>query len=246
MNGSGQVSGVAASSVSDPAREAEEFLYIVTHDLKAFARAMRTIPDWIDEDLAAHGQTLPADAAENMQMLRDYAVRMDAAMDALTELSRVGRMVDPAAPHDLGALVTAECAALPRLPRLDCDIRCDGLHVLAPSMDLRRLFSAVLGNAAAHHDRAFGRLRIEATAQGDRVQVTVTDDGPGIPAPHRESVFKPLGTLRPKSETGHAGVGLAIARKVVGTLGGTIEVAETGAPRGCALRFDLPLARLTH
>lgn len=223
-------------------REAEDLLYIVTHDLKAFARAMRTIPDWIDEDLASQGVAVPADTRENLDMLRDYAHRLDDAMTALTELSRVRRLADPPAAHDLQSLVTEACARLPATPRLSCDIACHDVFVLGPANDLVRLFDAVLGNAAAHHDRDFGKLRVAAAPDRGRIHVTVADDGPGISPEHHEAIFKPLSTLRPKSETGHAGVGLAIARKVVRSLGGEIAVGPTDAPRGLCLRFDLPLA----
>ncbi|MGK7651626.1 sensor histidine kinase [Roseovarius sp. B08] len=228
------------SNSQGPVQEAEEFLYIMTHDLKAFARAMRTIPDWIGEDLAAQRIVLSADAADNLAMLRDYAHRLDDTLTALTELSRVARLADPPAAHDLEALVTGACTRLPATPRLTCDTECGGLHVKGPLNDLNRLFDAILGNAAAHHDRDFGNLRIVARTWHDRVQVTVSDDGPGIAPAHWTAVFKPLATLRPKSETGHSGVGLAIARKVVRSLGGEIAIIPTEAPRGLSVRFDLP------
>lgn len=229
-----------------PVREAEEFLYILTHDLKAFARAMRTIPDWIYDDLAAQGFALPADSAENLAMLRDYAHRLDDTLNALTELSRVGRLADPPATHDLHALVASSCAELPAVPKLTCDLQCLGLSARGAKNDLRRLFDAVIGNAAVHHDRDFGNLRIAATPWNGRVQVTVSDDGPGIPSAHREAVFKPLATLRPKSETGRVGVGLAIARKIVRSMGGEIAIVEADAPRGLSLRFDLPRSDTGH
>jgi len=203
---------------------------------------MRMIPDWIAEDIAAQGQTLPAEAVENMVMLRDYAVRMDATLDALTELSRVGRLSDPIATHDLQAIVRAVCAGLPDLPAIECGIACDGVAVSGPENDLHKLFAALVHNVAAHHDRKAGTLRVEARVSNERVHVTVSDDGPGIPDQQLEAVFKPLTALRPKSETGHCGVGLAIARKVVRNLGGDIQVEPNGATRGCCLRFDLPQA----
>ncbi|MFN3207554.1 MAG: sensor histidine kinase [Roseovarius sp.] len=225
-----------------PVREAEEFLYIVTHDLKAFARAMCTLPGWIEEDLADAGLTLPAAVAGDMAMLRDYARRLDEALDALTDLSRVGRLADAPDTHDLQALAARHCAALPGRPRLDCTVACEPLFIRGPGNDLDRLFSAVISNAALHHDRDFGTLRIEAAPKNNRIEITVTDDGPGIPPQHAETVFAPLATLRPKSDTGRPGIGLAIARKVVRGLGGDICVVRSEVARGCCLRFDLPRA----
>ena len=234
------------SDSQGPVQEAEEFLYILTHDLKAFARAMRTIPDWIVEDLAAQSIVLSAEAADNLAMLRDYAHRLDDTLTALTVLSRVGRLADPPAMHDLDGLVTEVCDDLPAHPGLIRDIDCGGLCVTGPKNDMKKLFKAVLGNVAAHHDRDFGKLRVTATPWQDRVQVVVTDDGPGIEPAHWTAVFKPLATLRPKSETGFSGVGLAIAQKVVRSLHGEIAIIPTEAPRGLSVRFDLPRAGGGH
>ncbi|QFT94390.1 Phytochrome-like protein cph1 [Roseovarius sp. THAF9] len=234
------------SDSQDPVREAEEFLYILTHDLKAFARAMRTIPDWIGEDLAAQRIVLSTDAADNLDMLRDYARRLDDTLTALTGLSRVGRLADPPAMHALEGLVTEVCNDLPAHPALSHDIDCGGLSVTGPRNDLKRLFEAVLGNVAVHHDRDFGKLRVTATPWQDRVQVVVTDDGPGIEPALWTAVFKPLATLHPKSETGRSGVGLAIAQKVVRSLHGEIAIIPTEAPRGLSLLFDLPRADGGH
>lgn len=238
----GRLSISFKNAPTGPAQEADEFLYIVTHDLKAFVRAMRVIPDWIAEDIAAQGQSLPTDAAANFAMLRDYAQRMDATLDALTELSRVGRISDPAAPHVLHELVETEYAKLGTPSAFSLTVNCNGIRVLGPENDLRRVFAAVLKNAIDHHDRKEGLIEVTAFADGARVRVTVQDDGPGIPATQYDAVFKPLATLKPKSDTGNTGLGLAIARKVVRSLGGDIRMAESQPARGLALAFDLPMA----
>ena len=54
-------------------RDFESYLYIVTHDLKTYSRAMRVIPEWIEEDLGAAGHAVPAEVREHVTMLRDYA-----------------------------------------------------------------------------------------------------------------------------------------------------------------------------
>lgn len=238
----GLVSIPFKNAPSGPAQEADEFLYIVTHDLKAFVRAMRVIPEWIAEDIAAQGQALPADAAKNFAMLCDYAQRMDAALDALTELSRVGRISDPASPHDLQELVSSEAVKINQAADFTFDIACNGLTVFGPLNDLRKLFAALLRNAVDHHDRAAGMARVTARLQGGRILVCMRDDGPGVPPAQGEAIFKPLSTIKPKSDTGHTGLGLTIAQKVVRGLGGEIRMKDPQPTRGLELVFDLPAA----
>ena len=70
--------------------------------------------------------------------------------------------------------------------------------------------------------------------------LTVSDDGPGIPPQFREAVFDPLRTLKPRDVCEGSGMGLAIARKIVTRLGGTISLAETEGTRGTTVSFTLP------
>jgi len=231
---------------ADPAKEAEEFLYIVTHDLKAFARAMREIPTWILEDIEAEGGVLPQEAQANFTMLQSYAHRMDTTLNALTALSRVGRISDEPADHDLLDLIHSGIAALPQTPRLHVDIDAQPMSVFGPANDLRSLFKQVLTNVGVHHDGDDAKVMISAVAKAGRAHIAICDDGPGIPPGQRTEMLKPLTTLKPKSDTGHAGVGLAIAQKIVRLAGGSIQIEQGLDPdasgRGCLVTFDLPLS----
>ncbi|HJY78444.1 MAG TPA: ATP-binding protein, partial [Burkholderiales bacterium] len=83
------------------------------------------------------------------------------------------------------------------------------------------------------------RLRVKTRSNGDAV-VEVDDNGPGIPVEHRERVFERFYRIDSgrASDTGGAGLGLAIARWAVEANGGRIEV-ENGAPSGSVFRIVL-------
>ncbi len=66
--------------------------------------------------------------------------------------------------------------------------------------------------------------------------VTVSDNGPGIPAAAVSEVFKPFVTTK----SGGLGMGLAICKSILDAHGGTISV-ESGVPQGCCFSFILPL-----
>jgi signal transduction histidine kinase len=92
---------------------------------------------------------------------------------------------------------------------------------------------------------------LEATARGGQVEVvsatrpgawtlTVRDSGPGLPAHVRDRLFSPF-----VSGGSGAGLGLAIAQRIIGAHGGTIEV-RSGKRRGTELSVALPCASPDH
>jgi signal transduction histidine kinase len=82
-----------------------------------------------------------------------------------------------------------------------------------------------------------GRLRLRARQDGDRVVVEVADSGPGLPGVAPDELLDPFLSARERG----AGLGLAIARRLVQAQGG--ELSAGSAPEGGALfTFTLPLA----
>ena len=112
---------------------------------------------------------------------------------------------------------------------------------------LRRLLLNLLDNALKHAP-AGSSIAVHQQREGDRVTLTVSDAGPGIPADQRERVFErfvhgvhgpttPLPTAE-SSGTG-AGLGLAIAQAIAHAHGGSITLLD--ASPGATFKVSLPL-----
>lgn len=84
-----------------------------------------------------------------------------------------------------------------------------------------------------------GRLTISARDQGDRVQIILTDTGPGIPADIRQKIFDPFFTT--KSVGRGTGLGLAICHRIVDSYNGSLDV-ESRPGQGAAFIITLPAA----
>ncbi|MCF6378313.1 HAMP domain-containing histidine kinase [Nocardioides KLBMP 9356] len=104
-------------------------------------------------------------------------------------------------------------------------------RVAAPAALVVRALSPVVDNAARH---ASGMIVVEATDHPDRVELVVADDGPGVAAAVRDTLFRPG-----VSGGGGAGLGLGIARRVAQSFGGDVEVDGSGGA-GARFRFRLP------
>jgi signal transduction histidine kinase len=80
-------------------------------------------------------------------------------------------------------------------------------------------------------------VSLEARTVGDRVELSVSDSGPGFPESARDGIFEPFFTTKPQG----LGMGLAICRSIAETHGGEI-VAENRPEGGAVVRVTLPIS----
>jgi len=104
---------------------------------------------------------------------------------------------------------------------------------------LRRVVANLVDNAVRH---ARGRVELAVTQDGPQALLTVTDDGPGIPAVDRERVFDRFTRLDDARarDAGGAGLGLAIVRELVRRHGGTVRLVSAPDGAGCRAEVRLP------
>ena len=107
-------------------------------------------------------------------------------------------------------------------------------------LGLKRAFANLLDNAVKYGDRA----EIHVTAEADGITVAIADHGPGIPQADRARVLDPFVRLEASRnrDTGGWGLGLAIARRIVESHGGTLELTDN-TPTGLLVRVHLPAVR---
>jgi len=107
---------------------------------------------------------------------------------------------------------------------------------------MERVFTALIGNVAKHTP-AGTQATVGARTAGDVLEVSVADNGPGLPPGREEEVFESFarGEDQPAPKRG-AGLGLAIVRTIVEAHGGSIH-ADTGRKAGSRFVFTLPLKR---
>ena len=130
---------------------------------------------------------------------------------------------------------------------LELDV-CHGggdLDVIADEMKLQQIVGNLLQNAIKFTQPG-GRITVGCRAvDEDRVEISVTDNGPGIPADELPDIFSKF--YRGKSvatDVAGAGLGLAIAKGLIELHGGTIAVNST-VGKGTTMSITLPSARAT-
>lgn len=113
------------------------------------------------------------------------------------------------------------------------------LVVTGDEMRLRQVVAGLVHNALAHTPTD-AALRISARRDGDAVVLAVADDGPGLSPEHAATVFDRFtrGDASRSRHAGGAGLGLAIARSIVESHGGTLELT-TAPGAGCTFSIRL-------
>ncbi len=204
-------------------------------------------------------------ALESLEKVQDPALRQELTAIAAHDVRRIDRLVTEIAdasridaelsrtqflPVDLKKLANALVKA--RASRGNDGNRRITVKTAGPgpwivpgdASRLERVLENLLDNAVSFSPDE-GAVMVLLQRHGDRLTLSVSDEGPGIPEAAREKVFERFHSLRPAGEDfgSHSGLGLAIARTIIAAHDGTLIATDRpdGHPGAC-LVIDLPAA----
>jgi signal transduction histidine kinase len=222
--------------------ELERFTYTVSHDLKSPLVTIRGFAGLAGTDLAAGKLDR---VRQDLGRIVAAADKMHRLLDDLLELSRVGRVVNPAEDVALGPLAR-EAVELVKgqldQGRVEVDIAPDLPVVRADRHRLLEVLQNLVENAAKFTgDEPAPRIEIGARRDGGELVFCVKDNGRGIEPRYLERVFELFEKLDPGADG--TGVGLALVRRIVEAHGGRVWAESDGPGRGSTFCFTLPSPR---
>ncbi len=221
--------------------EFEEFVYLLSHDVRNSVRALIELPHWIEEDIVEAGYRMDDALAENLAFMNTHTQRLDRMLCDLLVYSRVGRMQKNAS-LNLKETITGILDQIRRPKGLNLRLDLSVEEVEIGERDGITLLSALISNAIRHHDRDTGEVTISSRRQGQSIVISVCDDGPGIDPRFHERVFGMMTGLKSRDEVEGSGMGLAIARKIVQFYGGELTLRSQKDSRGTCFEVSLPRA----
>ena len=114
--------------------------------------------------------------------------------------------------------------------------------ILADRQRLKQVLLNVLSNAVKYNRHA-GRVVVDLAPQdGGRFRISISDEGPGIPADKRARLFSPFDRLgAERSETQGTGLGLALSKRLTEAMGGSI--GEGGPALGACFWIEFPIVK---
>lgn len=213
----------------------------VSHDLRTPLSAMIGS---VSSLLQYRGQLSDADEQGLLESTLSEAERLNRYIQNLLDMTRLGYGRMKLA-RDWVALEDIVGSAVQRLhsvlARLQVDTRIgDGIPLLFVHAALiEQAVVNILENAARFSPET-GRIDIDARMQGTDLELTVTDQGPGIPGNESTKVFDMFYTVK-KGDRAGTGLGLAICQGIIGAHGGRIEALAGPRGKGTTIKIVLPL-----
>lgn len=182
----------------------------------------------------------------------------------IRQVSDIGRMVDefsafarmpkPVMEHNDVREIVREAVFLFQMSRPEIKFELDLPEKPVVTLSDRRLLTQAVTNLVKNASEAIdaaveadpsragtGHIVAKVRTKGDRMQITVIDNGCGLPKEDRERLVEPYMTTRTKG----TGLGLAIVQRITEQHGGTLHLADAprrnGKIEGAAVRMDLPI-----
>ena len=231
-----QLNATLASTIAELQsrnQELDQFAYVASHDLKAPLRAIASLSEWVEEDLA---EKLPAENKRQIHLLRSRVYRMEALLNGLLKYSRIGRLNIPIETVDVQVLLEEIIDTLAPPPTFTVTIGLEMPIIKTRRLALQQVLSNLLDNAHRHHPHPNGNVDVSVTDQGRWYEFEIKDDGGGIDPQYHEKIFTIFQTLQSRDVQEGTGIGLAITRKILETEGGSIRVESTEG-EGATFRF---------
>lgn len=203
--------------------ERAQTLAAIAHDLRTPLTRQRLRLEFIED----------AELRERMQVDLDD---MEAMVNSSLEFLRGDRQNEELRSIDITAVLASICGDLADAGHQVQLAEHPPVTVLGRPLALKRAFGNLLDNAVKYGRR----VHVSLNAASGGVLIAIEDDGPGIPADHRERVFEPFYRIEGSRsrETGGVGLGLTVARTLILAHGGTIRLDDR---RGGGLRVDVTL-----
>lgn len=233
--------GQRTAELRETVQQLETFSYSIVHDMRAPLRSMRSFASILDEE---YKDKLDDSGRSYLARIISASSRLDVLITDVLTYSRVA--MNQAEPHriDLDSLVREIIEQYPQFQDAAQYVRVENQlpAVLGNGALLTQVVSNLVGNALKFVPPGqVPNVKIRAERMPGRVRLWVEDNGIGIAAEHRDKLFNLFQRLHRPNEYAGTGVGLAIVKKAVERMGGSVGLeSEPGV--GSRFWCDLPPA----
>lgn len=222
----------------------DEFLSQVSHEVRTPMTSIRSF----SEILLEHRDLDEPRKLHFLGIIQSESFRLTRLLDGILDLNMQDpgeqawdeEAFDPEAAID-HAVETCEPLARAAGARIRRGRRTRNLRVMGSRDRLTQVFINLISNAIKHNPNPAPEVVVSASRRGANYEARVRDNGPGIDADHRESIFRKFFRGNAAVASG-VGLGLPISRKIVNRFGGELRLSDRKAP-GAEFIVRLPTCR---
>jgi PAS domain S-box-containing protein len=226
------------TQLRDSIKSLESLTYTMAHDLRAPIRAMKSLTHALMEDVP-----LNEEGKNYAEKINKAAGRMDQLVNDLLDYGQLTHLNFPLHPVDLKIQIEKVISETAReIQKADATIR---LQEPLPPVSgnetlLKQVFSNLILNALKFVAPGMKpEIVLSAERRGSMVRIRIVDNGIGIAPEHQDKIFGVFQRLHTTEEFGGTGVGLAIVKRAVERMGGSVGV-ESAAGQGSRFWIELP------
>jgi len=221
--------------------ELERFTYTISHDLKSPLVTVKTFLGYLEKDLA---EANTEHVEQDINYMRTAADKMGQLIEELLEMSRIGRVVNPAVRITFEDLVNEALSTVAgRIAEKGAAVQVinEVVTLHGDRLRLAEIWQNLVENAVKFMgDQTSPHIEIGVEQRDQDTVFYIRDNGMGIDPRHQAKVFNLFEKLDPKSEG--TGIGLSLVKRIVELYKGTIWLESAGIGWGACFRFTLPEA----
>ena len=230
----------ALESIKKTNDELEQFAYVASHDLQ---EPLRMVTSFLSQLEKKYGESLDEKAKEYIYYAVDGAKRMRHIILDLLEYSRAGKSNEKLKDIDINDIIQ-EIEILHSQQILELNAKIEKINL--PTINthktpIRQVFQNLISNGLKYHKIGIPpEITISCFKENLNWHFVISDNGIGIEQAYHDKIFVIFQRLHSKEEYSGTGIGLAITKKIIESIGGTIWL-NSEKNMGCEFHFTIPV-----
>ncbi len=230
----------ALESIKKTNSELEQFAYVASHDLQ---EPLRMVTSFLSQLEKKYGESLDEKAKEYIYYAVDGAKRMRLIILDLLEYSRAGKSNEKLNDIDINEVIQEiEILHSQQILELNAKILKIDLPIInSHKTPIRQVFQNLISNALKYHKTGCPtEITITCYPEKSHWHFVVSDNGIGIEQAYHDKIFVIFQRLHSVEEYSGTGIGLAITKKIIESIGGSIWL-NSEKNMGCEFHFTIPV-----
>ncbi|MCH7782170.1 PAS domain S-box protein, partial [candidate division KSB1 bacterium] len=202
-------------------KDLKDFAYIVSHDLKAPLRAIKSLSDWLYAD---NKDKLGEEGKEQIELISGRVMRMEKLIEGILKYSRAGNIGGGKEKIDIDEVIEDAKVSIGLPDNVKISVKSKMPVIMYPQTQIFQILLNLMSNAVKFMDKEIGEIEIDCTEENGYWKFSLADNGPGIEEKYYDKIFQVFQTLKARDEFESTGIGLAVVKKIVEGNGGKVWV----------------------